>query len=416
MPTHLHRPRRPALAGRRATCAKRPSRALVLALFAALLAVVATPASAQHAEATDASVGATFVRACATCHGADGSGTGPTVLDRPARDFKSGGFSFGNTPDALFRTITYGIPGTPMPAFGSAYPEAERVRLAEYVRSLGPPVEELDASDRVVVVTDRPRVVRGILPPVVENAPLRPRGLLIGTPEGLAFEYRIDGLRLLAVRQGEFVERTDWVGRGGTPLKPLGVPILVFDEGDPGPTFEKLVPYPEASVFGFVPSNQLKVRLLSTLESGHSVELRQSLFWFGWHAADVTETVAAVTGPTGVAWERRFTLHERAGGSWTLAMPLVPPSPEAPPSVTAQPAQVLSTLPDGRVACLQLDVDGADMSSAPVVWCVEHHPEGIRLLIDATPGRLVRFVVRTILLPEWTDATRAALAAWEPVR
>ena len=49
-------------------------------------------------------------------------GNGVTELDRPARSFRDGGFSFGNTPEALFRTISTGIPGTPMPEMRDTIP------------------------------------------------------------------------------------------------------------------------------------------------------------------------------------------------------------------------------------------------------------------------------------------------------
>ena len=180
-----------------------------------------------------------FAKNCATCHGLDGSGQGPSVLDRPARNFKDGGFSFGNTADAIFNTISTGIPGTPMPAFADALAESDRRRLAAYVRTLGPPVDEVDVADTILTVTEEsgPRIVRGILPPIVKGAPVRPRGLLVGLPGGLTFEYRVDDVRLLGVRKGGFVERTDWRDRGGTPLKPLGGLIWVDGEGDPPAMF-----------------------------------------------------------------------------------------------------------------------------------------------------------------------------------
>src|SRR5262245_49793712 len=56
----------------------------------------ATAAPKAPVEADPVAVGL-FARNCATCHGIDGSGQGPSVLDRPARNFKDGGFSFGNT-------------------------------------------------------------------------------------------------------------------------------------------------------------------------------------------------------------------------------------------------------------------------------------------------------------------------------
>jgi mono/diheme cytochrome c family protein len=165
---------------------------------------------------------ALFARNCATCHGLDGSGTGPSVLDRPARNFKEGGFSFGNTAEAIARTLAHGIPGSPMPSFEGVLSEVERRALAEYVVTLGPPVKEVSEAETIMVVKDRPLIVRGILPPLVEGGPKIPRGLLVGLPDGLTFEYDVDGVRLLAVRQGDFVKRTDWGGRGGTPLEPLG--------------------------------------------------------------------------------------------------------------------------------------------------------------------------------------------------
>ena len=185
-------------------------------LLAPALAAQAAPASGG------ADAPALFAKNCAKCHGLDGSGTGPTVLDRPARNFKEGGFSFGNTPETIARTIAYGIPGSPMPAFETALGEEQRRALAEYVVTLGPPVKEISEAETLLHVTDRPLVVRGILPPLVEGEHNIPRGLLIGTPDGLTFEYTVDDVRLLAVRQGDFVRRTDWGGRGGTPLEPLG--------------------------------------------------------------------------------------------------------------------------------------------------------------------------------------------------
>jgi len=158
-------------------------------------------------------------------------------LARPARSFKDGGFSYGNTHSAILRTITFGIPGTPMPAHAGAVSEAELSALADYVIALGPPREVVEVSDTILQVTDRARVVRGFLPPAVDGAPQRPRGLLIGLTSGVTFEYRADDVRFVAVRQGEFVQRRDWTGRGGAPLLPLGKPSLVCGNGDPTPMF-----------------------------------------------------------------------------------------------------------------------------------------------------------------------------------
>jgi len=197
------------------------------ALFVVLASGVAT---AQDARTL-------FLKNCATCHGETGDGQGTTQLDRPARSFKDGGFSFGNTPEALFRTISVGIPGTPMPAFDSSLSEKERELLAAYVVTLGPPIEDVKPEEMDLAVHDRQLVVRGLLPALAEGLPRRPRGLLIGDPSGITFEYRVDDVRLLALRQGGFVRRTDWSGRGGTPLEPLGKVVHLVEGGDPAATF-----------------------------------------------------------------------------------------------------------------------------------------------------------------------------------
>src|SRR5262245_5829723 len=61
-----------------------------------------------------------YTRNCAGCHNDNGDGRGATILQMglTARDFKQGGFAFGDTPEQLAKTITTGIPGrSPMPSF-----------------------------------------------------------------------------------------------------------------------------------------------------------------------------------------------------------------------------------------------------------------------------------------------------------
>ncbi len=200
-----------------------------------LLLLALAPASA----AQDASKRARelFVANCASCHGETGDGKGTTELDRPARSFQDGGFSFGNTPEALFRTISTGIPGTPMAGFDASLSEEERKLLADYVVTLGPPIEAVADEDMVLAVGDAPVIVRGLLPSLGEGLPSHPRGLLIGDPSGITFEYRVDDVRLLALRQGGFVKRSDWTGRGGTALEPLGKVVHLVEGGKPEACF-----------------------------------------------------------------------------------------------------------------------------------------------------------------------------------
>ncbi len=180
---------------------------------------------------------ALFLANCAPCHGERGDGHGTTELPKPARSFLDGGFSYGNTRRAIGRTIEHGIPGTPMPSFGETLTSKERAALVEYVISLGPPRKEVASAETLLLVEDHPRVARGLLPSLAPGAPQWPRGLLIGLTSGTTFEYRSDDVRLLAVRQGEFVERRDWSGRGGAPLAPLGKVTLLVEGGNPAPVW-----------------------------------------------------------------------------------------------------------------------------------------------------------------------------------
>ena len=281
-------------------------------------------ASRAAAQSEDAEVRGLFLSNCAQCHGETGDGQGTTKLDRPARSFKDGGFSYGNTPEALFRTISMGIPGTPMPAFDAALDEEKRRALAAYVITLGPEIREVSEEDMVLVVRDRPLVVRGKLPPIAEGALEHPRGLLVGTTDGFTFEYQADDVRLLGVRQGDFVRRSDWVGRGGTELEPLGKVVHLVEGGAPAPCFflqpeldealfksdipqgwierdEDLAPVPEF--------DSLLARLKGTWVQGNEAGLDYVLnLPDGSRIASVRETVGRIGAAVGTGFRRRFKI------------------------------------------------------------------------------------------------------------
>lgn len=89
---------------------------------------------------------------CATCHGERGGGDGPAAKAlkddwghpiRPA-DFTRGAFKGGCCGATIFRAISTGLGGTPMPSFGAAMTPAERWDLAHYVLSLGHTQPTLD--------------------------------------------------------------------------------------------------------------------------------------------------------------------------------------------------------------------------------------------------------------------------------
>jgi len=103
-------------------------------------------------EAPDPERGKTLFRVavnCAACHGAGGKGDGPAApelrdaWERPAPppDLTRGdlGLKAGSRLEDIFRTLTLGMAGTPMPSF-APLPENDRWDLAAYVRSLFEPI------------------------------------------------------------------------------------------------------------------------------------------------------------------------------------------------------------------------------------------------------------------------------------
>ncbi len=89
-----------------------------------------------------------YRKRCAFCHGDEGAGDGgaaPYLEPRP-RDFTLGLFKFRSTQtgelptdEDLFRTISRGLPGTTMPAWGEppfVLPEAERWAVVHYLKKI----------------------------------------------------------------------------------------------------------------------------------------------------------------------------------------------------------------------------------------------------------------------------------------
>ena len=105
----------------------------------AALFVMCLPALPQHGstsvvnpytEPDDARAGATLFRAqCAGCHGPEGAGTaaGPSLT--------TGTYRRGASDEALFQTVSKGVPGTAMPAF-SAFTGLQVWQLVTHLRSL----------------------------------------------------------------------------------------------------------------------------------------------------------------------------------------------------------------------------------------------------------------------------------------
>jgi cytochrome c oxidase cbb3-type subunit 2 len=80
---------------------------------------------------------------CWECHGHEGRGDGPSAnqlsdaFDLPIRpaDFTRGQFKGGGSVTDVFRTMTLGLDGTPMPSYADSMTEAERWAISYYVLS-----------------------------------------------------------------------------------------------------------------------------------------------------------------------------------------------------------------------------------------------------------------------------------------
>jgi mono/diheme cytochrome c family protein len=86
-----------------------------------------------------------FDNACAKCHGSEGRGDGPDArrFGFQPRDFTLGAFKCRCTPtgspptdEDLMRTVTKGLPGTPMLAHERILSEDERLAVVQYVKVL----------------------------------------------------------------------------------------------------------------------------------------------------------------------------------------------------------------------------------------------------------------------------------------
>lgn len=82
-----------------------------------------------------------YNKACVSCHGASGKGDGPASPDltdsdnnpiRPA-DFTKNFIKSGKTAQDIFRALSTGLDGSPMPGFADLFKENERWELTAYI-------------------------------------------------------------------------------------------------------------------------------------------------------------------------------------------------------------------------------------------------------------------------------------------
>ena len=83
---------------------------------------------------------------CAKCHGENGRGNGPSASEQedewqnkiwPADLTQPWALRGGSTAEDLYRTVTTGVNGTPMPSFSDAWKHEDLAHLANYLHSIG---------------------------------------------------------------------------------------------------------------------------------------------------------------------------------------------------------------------------------------------------------------------------------------
>jgi mono/diheme cytochrome c family protein len=117
---------------------------------------------------------------CAECHGAEGRGDGPSAkglkdeagnqidaADLTLRPFKS-----GPTAQDLYRTVSTGLNGTPMPSYADALTVKERWALVSYILS--------------IATRERPRRMMGLIGEEVEGMRIDMQAAMAGMMGGRA--------------------------------------------------------------------------------------------------------------------------------------------------------------------------------------------------------------------------------------
>jgi cytochrome c oxidase cbb3-type subunit I/II len=100
---------------------------------------------------------------CWECHGQTGRGDGEKAAGLrdegkfpiPPANLTLGQFKSGPTVEDIFRTMTNGLTGTPMPSYRDSLPEPDRWALSYYVLSLSAFVDPLTGKPLQISAQDR---------------------------------------------------------------------------------------------------------------------------------------------------------------------------------------------------------------------------------------------------------------------
>jgi hypothetical protein len=204
----------------------------------------------------------------------------------------------------------------------------------------------------------------------------------------MSFEYRIDDVRLLGLRQGDFCERTDWVGRGGTELKPLGQVVHLMENGDPRPMFWR-------------DSKALETRMLGTWVRGPEAGVRYRLRTeAGGTLADVEESVRVVSADIVTGFRRSLRFDWTTTGEIDLRVR----HPGEGRPIGFFPAGglewVILRREDGFYEC----------RGSSETWKETSSLKRIELGLQGSPGSRSQIELITLISPEWSQRIRDILS------
>lgn len=221
-----------------------------------------------------------YEQRCSSCHGVKGDGKGPNssfLSSPPPRDFTRGLYEFRSTTSTklprrvdLVRTISVGISGTPMPAWGEILPPRDVESVAAYLETFSPRFAAEPESQRSTIVTPPE--------PPISNATELEAGRMLymafrcwechgitGKADGPNNPLYDDWKRVISpanFTRGKYksgpqrsdLYRTISTGLDGTPMPTFGLAVVVGREGlqDLGQHFAKLDAETQKDVTAFV--------------------------------------------------------------------------------------------------------------------------------------------------------------------
>ena len=125
---------------------------------------------------------------CGACHGANGQGDGPSAKELKddsgssilATDLTLKPFKSGPGPEDLFRTLSSGLTGTPMPSYAESLSAKDRWALVAYIIS--------------IATRDRPRGMMGLVGEEVQGMRIDMRAAMAGMMGGRGMMGRGGGM------------------------------------------------------------------------------------------------------------------------------------------------------------------------------------------------------------------------------